>query len=69
MPPLPSLRRDPWWGADGTAARRRRRRQRLVALVALVLALAAVAGAALGWAFQLGVAAGLGLPLDPFILP
>lgn len=54
-------RRDPWWEADGAAARRVRRRQRAVSLIAFVAALAAVAGSALAWSIQLGLAAALGI--------
>ena len=61
---MPSLslirRRDPWWEADGSAARRVRRKQRMISGVAFVAALAALGGAAIGWAIQLGIAGALG---------
>jgi hypothetical protein len=56
-------RRDPWWEIDGPAARRERRRQRFVSLVAFVAALAAVSAAAYAWAFHLGLAGALTVPL------
>jgi len=63
VPVMPSFRRrDPWWGADGTAAQRRRRRQRAVAFMALMLSLGAVGGAALAWAVELGFGGIVGFP-------
>lgn len=56
-----SMRRDPFWEVDGPAARRERRRHRLVSVIALVTATGAVAGAAVAWSIQLGLAAGLGI--------
>jgi len=53
-------RRDPWWEADGRAARRARRRQRFVSTLAFLAAVTAVGGAAVGWAIELGIAASLG---------
>jgi len=62
MPSISLLRRrDPWWEADGPAARRARRRQRFVSGVAFMAALAAVGGAAIAWAIELGMAAGFGV--------
>lgn len=62
---MPSLslirRRDPWWEADGSAARRARRKHRVISAVAFVAALGALGGAAIGWAIQLGIAGALGL--------
>ncbi len=54
-------RRDPWWEADGRAARGERRRRRTVALIAFVASLTALLGAAAAWAIQLGLAAMLGV--------
>lgn len=63
MPSMPLFRRrDPWWGADGTAALRRRRRHQAVAFVAFLLSLGAVAGAAIAWVVELGFGGLLGLP-------
>jgi len=56
-------RRDPWWGMEGPAAKRRHRRQRLMSVLAFVAALTALAGAAVAWSIQLGFAAMLGLHL------
>ncbi len=62
MPSISLLRRrDPWWESDGPAARRARRRQRFVSGIAFTAALTAVGFAAVGWAIELGVAAGFGL--------
>jgi hypothetical protein len=61
MPSISLLRRrDPWWEADGRAARQARRRQRLVSALAFVTALAAVGSAAIGWAIALGIASSFG---------
>ena len=54
-------RRDPWWEADGPAARRARRRRQTVSLAAFAVALAAVGASAFAWSVQLGVAAMLGI--------
>ncbi|HEX5828392.1 MAG TPA: hypothetical protein VFY23_12785 [Candidatus Limnocylindrales bacterium] len=61
--PMPSLfhRRDPWWEADGPAARRARRQRRTMSMAAFVAALVAVAASAFAWSVQLGVAATLGI--------
>ena len=62
MPSISLLRRrDPWWEADGPAARRERRRQRFVAGLAFTAALTAVGAATIGWAIELGIAAGFGV--------
>ncbi len=62
---MPSLslfrRRDPWWEADGRAARSERRRRRIVSMIAFAAAMTAVGGAAVGWAIQLGVAGAFGV--------
>jgi hypothetical protein len=62
---MPSLslvrRRDPWWEADGPAARRARRRERVVGAAAFVAALGAIGASGFAWAVQLGVAAALGV--------
>ena len=54
-------RRDPWWEADGPAARRARRRERAVAVAAFVAAVTAVGAAAIAWSIQLGIAALFGV--------
>lgn len=56
-------RRDPWWAMDGPAARRARRRKQLMSIIAFLASLGAIAGAALGWSIQLGLAGSLGIPL------
>jgi hypothetical protein len=56
------LRRDPWW-EDGPAARRERRRRRVVGFMAFLMSLAAVTGAGYMWAFHLGLAGRLALPI------
>jgi hypothetical protein len=58
--PVPK-RRDPWWEADGKAARGERRRRRLRGGIALVAAMVAVAGAAFAWSLELGIAQAAGL--------
>ena len=64
MPSFPvPKRRDPWWEADGPAARGERRRRRLRGGVALVVAVVAVAGAAFAWSLELGLAQAAGLHL------
>ena len=61
MPSLSQLRRrDPWWEADGPAARRERRRQRAMSYVAFTASLAAVGGAAVAWALQMGLVGAFG---------
>jgi hypothetical protein len=60
-------RRDPWWGLEGPAARRRHRYQRIVNAAAFLSSLAAVGGAGFAWSIQLGFAAMVGLHLHlPF---
>jgi hypothetical protein len=63
MPSLSLRRRDPWWGLEGPAARRRYRYQRFVSTTAFLASLVALGGAAVAWAIQIGVAAMLGLHL------
>jgi hypothetical protein len=63
MPTLALRRRDPWWGLEGPAARRRHRYQRFVSTLAFVAAIAAIGGAGVAWAIQLGFAAMLGFRL------
>ena len=60
MPILALRRRDPWWGLEGTAARRRNRKQRFVSFIAFMASLAAVGGAGTLWAIYIGLAAQLG---------
>jgi hypothetical protein len=63
MPTLTLRRRDPWWGLEGPAARRRHRYEQLVSTTAFLASLLAIAGAALVWSIQLGFAAMVGLRL------
>lgn len=60
MPLLALRRRDPWWGLEGTAARRRNRNQRVVSFIAFMASLAAFGGAGTLWAIYIGLAAQLG---------
>ena len=61
---MPSIlafrRRDPWWGQEGPAARRRRRYERFVSTTAFVASVLALGGAAMVWSIQLGFAVMLG---------
>lgn len=57
------MRRDPFWEADGPAARRARRRRRASAALALAAALTAVGAAAFAWFVELGFAATFGIPV------
>lgn len=61
MPTLAFRRRDPWWGQEGPAARRRHRYERMVSRTAFLVSLLAVGGAAWVWAVHLGFAAMLGI--------
>ena len=63
MPTLTLRRRDPWWGLEGPAARRRHRYEQLVSTTAFLASLLAIGGAALAWSIQLGFAAMVGLRL------
>ena len=63
MPTLTLRRRDPWWGLEGPAARRRYRYQRFVSFTAFMASLVALGGACLAWAIQIGLAAMLGFNL------
>lgn len=63
MPTLTLRRRDPWWGLEGPAARRRHRYERFVSTTAFLASLVALGGAALAWSIQLGFAAMVGLRL------
>jgi hypothetical protein len=68
MPSVLSLRRrDPWWGLEGPAARRRHQRERFLSFLAFVSAVVAIGGAGIVWSIQLGVAAMLGFHLHPLI--
>lgn len=61
MPTFPSLqRRDPWWGQEGPAARRRHRYERFISRTAFLASLFALGGAAAVWSIHLGFAAMLG---------
>ena len=64
MPSLTLRRRDPWWGLEGPAAKRRRYYHKFVSTTAFLASLVALGGAAVGWAIQLGVAAMLGFHLS-----
>lgn len=64
MPTLAFHRRDPWWGLEGPAAKRRYRYQRFISTTAFFASLVAFGGAAMVWAIQTGVAAMLGLNLS-----
>jgi uncharacterized membrane protein len=63
MPTLTLRRRDPWWGLEGPAAKRRYRYQRFISTTAFLASIVAVGGAAIAWAIQIGVAAMFGLNL------
>jgi hypothetical protein len=63
MPTLTLRRRDPWWGQEGPAAKRRYRYQRFVSATAFLASLFALGGAGVAWAIQLGLAAVLGFNL------
>jgi hypothetical protein len=63
MPTLTLRRRDPWWGFEGPAAKRRYRYQRFVSGTAFLASLLALGGAGVAWAIQLGLAAMLGFNL------
>jgi hypothetical protein len=62
---MPSIlafrRRDPWWGQEGPAARRRHRYERFVSTTAFIASVFALGGAAMAWSIQLGFAAMLGV--------
>jgi hypothetical protein len=60
MPTLALRRRDPWWGLEGPAARRRRRRESVVSFIAFVASIVAIGGAGTLWAIHIGLAAQLG---------
>jgi hypothetical protein len=61
MPTLSLRRRDPWWEADGTAARRARRRRAFVSSLAFVVSVVAIGAAAFAWSIELGFATMLGV--------
>jgi len=61
MPALTLRRRDPWWGLEGPAAKRRYRYQRFISTTAFLASIVALGGAGVAWAIQLGLAAMLGL--------
>ena len=67
MPTLAFRRRDPWWGQEGPAARRRYRYQRFVSTTAFLASLVAILGAGTVWAIHLGFAAMLGFSLTLLI--
>ncbi|MBI2781428.1 MAG: hypothetical protein HYX55_06505 [Chloroflexi bacterium] len=61
MPTLAFRRRDPWWGQEGPAARRRHRYERFMSTTAFIASILALGGAAFAWSVHLGFAAMLGL--------
>ena len=61
MPTLTLHRRDPWWGQEGPAARRRHRYERFVSTTAFMASIVAIGGAALAWSIQLGFASMVGI--------
>ena len=61
MPTLAFRRRDPWWGQEGPAARRRHMYERYVSRLAFLASLSALLGAGWVWAIHLGFAAMLGI--------
>ncbi len=63
MPTLTLRRRDPWWGLEGPAAKRRRYYHKFVSMTAFLASLVALGGAGFAWAIQLGIAAMLGIHL------
>jgi hypothetical protein len=63
MPTLTLRRRDPWWGLEGPAAKRRYRYQRFISATAFLASIVALGGAGVVWAIQLGLAAMLGFHL------
>jgi len=56
MPTLTLRRRDPWWGLEGPAAKRRHRYERFISTTAFMASIVALGGAALAWSIQLGFA-------------
>jgi hypothetical protein len=54
-------RRDPWWGQEGPAARRRHRYERFMSTTAFVASVFALGGAAWVWAVHLGFVGLLGI--------
>ena len=61
MPTLTLRRRDPWWGLEGPAARRRHRYERVVSTTAFFASILAIGGAGFAWAIQLGFASMVGI--------
>ena len=61
MPTLAFRRRDPWWGQEGPAARRRHLYERVVSRIAFATSLSALLGAGWVWFVHLGFAAMLGV--------
>ena len=60
-------RRDPWWGLEGPAARRRHRYQSFVSFLAFLFSLTALFGTGALWAIHLGFAGMLGISV-PFAI-
>jgi hypothetical protein len=67
MPTLTFRRRDPWWGQEGPAARRRHQHERFVSFTAFVASIAALGGAGMAWFIHLGFASMVGLQF-PFAI-
>ena len=63
MPTLTLRRRDPWWGLEGPAAKRRRYYHKFMSMTAFLASLVALGGAGVAWAIQLGIAAMFGFHL------
>ena len=63
MPTLTLRRRDPWWGLEGPAAKRRHRYERFISTTAFMASIVAIGGAALAWSIQLGFASMVGIRL------
>ena len=63
MPTLTLRRRDPWWGLEGPAAKRRYRYQRFISTTAFLASVVALGGAGLVWAIQIGLLTLQGLNL------
>ena len=67
MPSLTFRRRDPWWGQEGPAARRRHMYERYLSRIAFVTSLGALLGAGWVWAVHLGFAAMFGVRMTLLI--
>ena len=54
-------RRDPWWQAEGPAARREHRRHLMLSSAAFAAGLTAVAFAIVAWSIEVGLAGAFGV--------